>query len=75
MDKSVFTPSVSMLCEYKSRSYLEPEGSELSKLLDMKGIKRSEQSQVIELFKEHQRRALVAEEKSGGGELNINWRT
>ena len=47
-------------------NFLDPDGSELSKLLDMKGIKRSEQSQIIELFKEHQRRAVGAEDKSGG---------
>ena len=55
--------------------FLDPDGSELSKLLDMKGIKRSEQSQIIELFKEQQRRAAAAEEKSGGRELYFNSRT
>jgi len=53
----------------------DPDGSELSKLLDMKGIKRSEQSQIIELFKEHQRRAVGAEDKSGGSPLHSALRT
>ena len=55
--------------------FVDPDGSELSKLLDMKGIKRSEQSQIIELFRDHQRSAAAsAEEKSGGRELYFNSR-
>ena len=47
-------------------SYPEPDLSELSKLLDMKGVKRSEQSNILELYKEQQKRAAVEEEKTGG---------
>ena len=44
----------------------DPELSELSKLLDMKGVKRSEQSQIVELFKDQQRKSSQEDEKTGG---------
>ena len=47
-------------------SYPEPDLSELSKLLDMKGVKRSEQSNILELYKEQQKKAALDEEKNGG---------
>ena len=47
-------------------SYSEPDLSELSKLLDMKGVKRSEQSNILELYKEQLKKAAAEEEKTGG---------
>ena len=46
--------------------YVDTDSTELSKLLDMKGVKRSDQAQFVDLYKE-QHSKLQSEMGGGGG--------